>query len=120
MIAALVMEVTYGLSIESHDDKFLQATELGFEYSERALVPGAFLVDVFPICKYLSLYFVPALRRPKVTYLPEWFPGAGFKAFAKVGEKAMNRAVDGPLEHVKDCLKVSTLNTSSKVSLRMK
>ena len=44
---------------------------------------------------------------PKVKYVPEWFPGAGFKHFAKEGGRAFSTAVDGPLEWVKGSLKVS-------------
>ena len=43
----------------------------------------------------------------QVKHIPEWFPGAGFKQFAKGGRKAFDVAVDGPLEYVKESLKVS-------------
>jgi hypothetical protein len=46
---ALIMEITYGLNIESHEDKFLQTAEHAMEYIEKIMVPGAFLVDTFPI-----------------------------------------------------------------------
>jgi len=44
------MEMTYGMEIESHEDKFLQAAERAMEHLEGAVIPGAFLVDAFPIC----------------------------------------------------------------------
>ena len=50
---ALVMEITYGLDIKSHEDKFLQTSEHAMEYIERAMVPGAFLVDTFPIRSFI-------------------------------------------------------------------
>ena len=43
---------------------------------------------------------------PKVKYVPEWFPGAGFKRFAKEGGRVFGMAVEGPLEWVKGSLKV--------------
>ena len=46
---ALIMEMTYGMEIESHEDKFLQAAERGIECVESTVIPGAFLVDTFPI-----------------------------------------------------------------------
>ena len=46
---ALIMEITYGLDIDSHEDKFLQAAEHAAEYIEIIMAPGAFLVDTFPI-----------------------------------------------------------------------
>lgn len=59
MIAALVMELIYGFNIESRDDKFLRATRLACEHSEKALSPGAFLVDVLPIRRHSALDFAP-------------------------------------------------------------
>jgi len=44
------MEITYGMEIESYEDKFMQAVEQAAEHLENALIPGAFLVDTFPIC----------------------------------------------------------------------
>ena len=44
---------------------------------------------------------------PEVKYVPEWFPGAGFKRFAKEGGRLFGMAVEGPLEWVKGSLKVS-------------
>ena len=43
------MEITYGIDIKSHEDEFLQAAERTMEHFESAIVPGAFLVDIFPI-----------------------------------------------------------------------
>lgn len=46
---ALIMEITYGMNIESHEDKFLRTAERALDYIKKVLVPGAFLVDTFPI-----------------------------------------------------------------------
>ena len=43
------MEMTYGMEIESNEDKFLQAAERGIECVESTVIPGAFLIDTFPI-----------------------------------------------------------------------
>jgi len=43
------MEMTYGMDIKSHEDKFLQAAERLVELVGETLEPGAFLVDTFPI-----------------------------------------------------------------------
>jgi len=46
------MEITYGMDIKSHEDKFLQAAERIVDLIGRAVEPGAFLVDTFPICLF--------------------------------------------------------------------
>ena len=38
--------------------------------------------------------------RLEVKHVPEWFPGAGFKHFAKEGRRLYDIAVDGPLKYV--------------------
>ena len=54
---ALIMSLTYGLDIKSHEDPFLSAAERALTIIEEVTVPGAFLVDTFPIrtCQYKSL-----------------------------------------------------------------
>ena len=47
---ALIMSLTYGFDIKSHDNRFLAAAERALATLEEATVPGAFLIDTFPIC----------------------------------------------------------------------
>ena len=49
MTGALIMDITYGLDVKSHEDKFLQAAKHAMECVEKVMVPGAFLVDTLPI-----------------------------------------------------------------------
>ena len=107
---ALIMDITYGLDIKSHEDKFLQSAEQAIRLGERVMVPGAFLVDIFPIRSFGPQFLRPWTLLticPEVKHVPEWFPGAGFKHFAKEAGKLFAVAVDGPLEHVKENLRVS-------------
>lgn len=106
---ALIMEIAYGLDIKSHEDKFLQAAEVATGHFEDAIVPGAFLIDTFPIRSSPEVLNPCGTRltiRPPVKYVPGWFPGAGFKQFAKIGQVLFDIAVDGPFDYVKETLKV--------------
>jgi hypothetical protein len=49
MTGALIMDITYGIDIKSHEDQFLQAAERAMDCAEKTMVPGAFLVDTIPI-----------------------------------------------------------------------
>lgn len=99
--------MTYGLNIESHKDKYLQATERASDHAVQALVPGAFLVDTIPKRRSeFSAFWHLVDTGSEVRYVPEWFPGAGFKAFAKVGRELFDVAIDGPLAYAKESLKV--------------
>jgi len=105
------MEIAYGLDIRSHEDKYLQAAERAMDHAQEAMVPGAFLVDTFPIRssspQSLGPYTLLTIYL-EVKYVPEWFPGAGFKRFAKETRRLSELAVDGPLEYVKEALKVGS------------
>ena len=49
-------------------------------------------------------------------HIPEWFPGAGFKTFARVARGHFDVVVDEPLENVKESMKVSL---QSRISPRL-
>lgn len=42
--------MTYGFDVKSNNDPFLAAAERALATMEEAAIPGAFLVDTFPIC----------------------------------------------------------------------
>ena len=49
----------------------------------------------------------PYIVRPlAVKYVPEWFPGAGFKRFAKTAKIHIDDLANLPFQHVKESLKV--------------
>jgi len=76
--------------------------------------PGAYLVDTIPLCKSLisrrpaaggidRISFSPrAGTCHTVRYVPEWFPGAGWKKKAKWFAETLNEMVDVPHRFVKD------------------
>ena len=49
-----------------------------------------------------------------VRYVPDWFPGTGFKALAKEVREKFKISVNGPLEYVKNAMKVR-LQSSPKL-----
>ena len=62
-LGATLFKVIYDIDVLDTSNKYLQLTEKALEAAAEALIPGRFLVDVFPFLRYL----------------PGWFPGAGFK-----------------------------------------
>ena len=46
---ALIMYLTYGFDIKSHEDPFLCAAERALAILEEVTAPGAFLVNALPI-----------------------------------------------------------------------
>ena len=104
------MGMTYGISIVNNENRFLRAMIAAVDTVSRVLVPGKFLVDSIPIC---ASHWVPinptwrCLHPTLVKYVPEWFPGAGFKTTAREIQEMFDICVDVPLEHVKESMKVS-------------
>ncbi|KAF8651376.1 hypothetical protein AX16_004823 [Volvariella volvacea WC 439] len=62
-----ILSITYGIEVLPTDDPFLDNGEKAVHSFSIAAVPGRFLVDAFPVLKYV----------------PEWMPGAEFKRLAR-------------------------------------
>ena len=41
-----------------------------------------------------------------VKYVPEWFPGAGFKTFARIAKKDIDDSITPPFQYVKETFEV--------------
>ena len=61
----------YSINIRPYDDPYIKIAEEAVVAAAELLIPGAFLVDIIPILKYV----------------PEWFPGAKFQRRAAVIRK---------------------------------
>ncbi len=79
------MRVTYGISPKDPHDEALALAVEGADIAVEALAPGKYLVESFPILRYI----------------PPWFPGAGFqrkaatwrRTWGLVRNKAFNDSV---------------------------
>ncbi|KAL0565672.1 hypothetical protein V5O48_016351 [Marasmius crinis-equi] len=77
--AFVTMKVAYGYTISDHNDHFVGLAEETTRVASLAAAPGKWLVDSFPILRYV----------------PEWFPGAGFKRQARIwGEHVYNMTLE--------------------------
>lgn len=86
MTAEVILQVTYGIQIKEEDDPYVKIAEHGEEGFTTAAVPGAFMVDSFPILKYV----------------PEWMPGAGFKKKAREWRESATIMRERPYKTAKD------------------
>ncbi|KAF8917343.1 cytochrome P450 [Mucidula mucida] len=67
MAATIVLSAAYGLEIQLKDDPLVQLNDTALKSVLDAARPGKYLVDMVESLKYI----------------PEWFPGAGFKRKAR-------------------------------------
>lgn len=77
------MGVVYGIKIREFDDPYIAAVEESVIAVNAAAVPGSFLVDLIPALKYV----------------PNWFPGAGFKKKAAYWAELNRKVVELPFNH---------------------
>ena len=109
MPGAIALSIAYGIDSKSADDQFLRANIEASHAATAAMVPGKFLVDVIPIrgCLCAKIVTYKRLTYPLIVrYLPEWFPGMGFKVVAKEVREKFRTSIDGPMEYVKNAMKV--------------
>ncbi|KDQ58278.1 hypothetical protein JAAARDRAFT_193694 [Jaapia argillacea MUCL 33604] len=84
-IGSIVLEMTYGYKIQESNDSLVELVDTAVEQFSQATAPGAFAVDI-----------IPALR-----YVPEWFPGAGWKKLATYWAQCHENMVNKPYEYAK-------------------
>jgi hypothetical protein len=86
IFGATILSVTYGIKVQESDDPYIALGEEALKgFNE---IPGTFLVDLFPILKYI----------------PSWFPGAGFQKKA-AHARAVNASLkEKPFRHVQEQL----------------
>ncbi|KIY43463.1 cytochrome P450, partial [Fistulina hepatica ATCC 64428] len=80
----IVMNVTYGFSAKTPDSLYITEAEECLDIISRYSMPGAFLVDLVPVLKYL----------------PTWFPGASFHKLGREGYNRVTRLITRPLQFV--------------------
>ncbi|KZT58525.1 cytochrome P450 [Calocera cornea HHB12733] len=84
-VAAVSFQVSYGIEIEGEDDPMVKVVKDGLRIVERVVVPGNFLVDIFPF----------------LLYIPSWLPGGGFKTLAEQWNAHFTATRDMPYNAVK-------------------
>ena len=96
------MDISYGITILDSNDPYMSIAEEVSEGVAEAGAPGAFLVDLIPILKYV----------------PSWFPGAGFKKKAERWRASFDNMLEKPYRRVIEDL-ARTTSLSQKIDLLM-
>ena len=80
------MKIGYGIAVQESNDPYISIAEEVMSGVSEAGIPGAFLVDLIPILKYV----------------PSWFPGAGFQKKAARWKEVSHIMADKPFLHVQE------------------
>ncbi|KAH9478040.1 Cytochrome P450 monooxygenase 98 [Psilocybe cubensis] len=79
-LGSMALTLAYGLDIQEKNDPYLRVSEAAVKSIGEVAIPGAFLVDMIPALKYV----------------PEFFPGAGFKKKARIWRKVQENMREIP------------------------
>ncbi|KAF9050869.1 cytochrome P450 [Hymenopellis radicata] len=77
---SIIMKLAYGITVQEGEDPFVTLIEHANDNFNIATTPGKFIVDVFPLLRFV----------------PDWVPGAGYKILAKEWKKAFDDMVQVP------------------------
>ncbi|KAI0813661.1 putative cytochrome P450 oxidoreductase OrdA-like protein [Xylaria sp. FL0064] len=96
-VGAIVLKIAYGYTAEPHqDDVLISMVGDAMDKFARAAVPGAFLVDLFPI----------------LNGLPDWMPGTSWKKTARQWGSELMCVTNVPYTFVKHQMAQGTYETS--------
>ncbi|KAJ6617622.1 cytochrome P450 [Mycena sp. CBHHK59/15] len=89
---AVIMKVAFGYTISGHDDPFISIAEQSSKISGWAMAPGRWLVDYWPILRFI----------------PSWFPLAHFKRQGAEWRGILNSVSEVPHNWVKSQIACGT------------
>ncbi|KAF8897012.1 cytochrome P450 [Mucidula mucida] len=92
----IILRITYGIEVQDKTDPFVIQAEKGMHALAVAGCPGAFLVDTWPILRFV----------------PSWVPGAGFKTWAKEAKESVTAMRDAPLKFLEEAVADGTAKPS--------
>ena len=104
-VSATILRATYGIDEKKANCDYIHEVEECMQAVTDALTPGAYLVESIPQreCSNCLSRFRPYLLSTKtVKYVPEWFPGAGFKSFAKYWKGKLHNLKDSMYQSAKE------------------
>lgn len=100
------MSLVYGYDVKGKDDVYLKTALDANDIAQRTFLPGAVLVNDLPFREsFISRMEDASLTKVfSVKHLPEWLPGMGFKALARLGDRLGKEMVNKPFAFVKDTM----------------
>nr|BAL05080.1 cytochrome P450 [Phanerodontia chrysosporium] len=88
----IILKLSHGYHVREGHDPIVDLVDTATEQFSLATSPGAFLVDVFPLLRYV----------------PAWVPGARFQKTAREWRKVLERMADEPHDFVKQRMAENT------------
>ncbi|KAF8067793.1 cytochrome P450 [Lyophyllum atratum] len=100
----VIMSTIYGIKVCSPEDPYISIAESAMTMISKAVIPGAFIVDLIPALKYL----------------PAWTPFAKFHAVGLQGRTLVAELIRKPFEYVKSEMEAGTAKPSFTMDILTK
>ncbi|KAJ7358017.1 cytochrome P450 [Mycena albidolilacea] len=91
-VSSAIVRLVYGHQILDHTDMFVTLAESLGTLTDEAAEPGRWLVDSFPVLRFI----------------PAWFPGASFQRWAALAREQCRKFTRLPYEEVKTSMNAGT------------
>ncbi|KLO19236.1 cytochrome P450 [Schizopora paradoxa] len=78
-LGSMSLKLTFGINCKTKDDPFIHLSEKMQHLTTKALKPGKWLVEFFPVCKLANV--------------PSWMPMAEFKRWSEDAKRQINEAI---------------------------
>jgi hypothetical protein len=101
----VILKITYGYDVQDSNDPLVAIAEAAVGGFSQASVPGAWLVDIFPVREsdnQLMVNFLLSHTTPQVRYVPDWMPGATFKVKAAEWRDVHMQLLNVPFNMVRE------------------
>ena len=107
----MILEITYGYTVESADDPFVLLVHEAMIESFRHGGPGTGLCDILPICEKfftpLSYALSAAQTQTQVKHWPTWMPFSFYQRHAAYTKTLVDKMFDWPLNWVEQQIVLS-------------
>jgi len=98
----VILRISHGYQVKDDHDPFLELAENALRIFAKCTTQGAFLVDAFPSRRSRLHGTLANTKRCIVQYVPEWFPGVGFRTAARKWKAEILEMVNQPHQWVKE------------------
>jgi hypothetical protein len=59
--SAIILRISHGYEAKGNNDPFVDLADRAVDQFSRSTVPGAFMVDIVPLCKTIRFYSLPVI-----------------------------------------------------------
>ncbi|KAG6825741.1 hypothetical protein H0H92_002603, partial [Tricholoma furcatifolium] len=103
----VIMSTIYGIDVRSAEDQYISAAEAAMDVISKAVLPGAFLVDLIPASVQDATHSILPVK-----HLPKWLPFTDFHDVGHRGRILIADLIQKPFDYVKGGIETGSAQPS--------